>query len=291
MGYFSVYAQDSNTQILSNQIQETGLPYIQNYTPSDYDAFDQNWSAVQDSLGIMYFANGDGILTYNGVSWGLIELPNQSTVFSLASDEEGRIYVGAIGEIGYLEINSKGQLEYVSLLSKIGKEHFDMGRIRSIHFTEGEVFFTSNTYIFKWDGVKFETWKNSKYSHLFLVNDILFKREEGKGLMEYKNNKFELVAHGGLFSDKMVYAILPYNEDFLVATKDQLYIFDGSFFAEFTTNAPKFFLDNTIYCGVDLKDGTFALGSLKKGILILNHKGEKKVILSQKGLLRSNGDF
>lgn len=47
---------------------EVGLPYIQNYLPEDYgNAYPQTWGVVQDSLGILYFANGTGVLMYDGI--------------------------------------------------------------------------------------------------------------------------------------------------------------------------------------------------------------------------------
>ncbi len=92
--------------VQSQKNSEAGLPYIQNYSPDEYDAFAQNWGAVQDSLDIIYFANGDGVLSYDGVTWDLIELPNKATVFSLALSSKGEIYVGAGNELGYLEPDS-----------------------------------------------------------------------------------------------------------------------------------------------------------------------------------------
>jgi signal transduction histidine kinase/ligand-binding sensor domain-containing protein/CheY-like chemotaxis protein len=47
--------------VRSQSLSETGLPYIQNYTPNDYNAFDQNWSSAQDYLGIKYFTLEDGL--------------------------------------------------------------------------------------------------------------------------------------------------------------------------------------------------------------------------------------
>ncbi len=287
--YFVANAQLN--QLPSTHNSELGLPLTQNYTPSEYGAFDQNWDVTQDSLGIMYFANGDGVLTYDGVNWELIELPNLSTVFSLFITETGRIYVGGIDELGYLESNDMGKLQYVSLIPKIKKHFSEMGIIWKICAVDDNVFFISEKYILTWDGVKFEGTDNMGGDRIFSVNNILFKREKGKGLMEYKMNRFELVSHGALFSDKRIYSILPYNEDFLLITKDKLFIFNRKTIVEFITNVPQFFRGNKIHCAVDLKNGTFALGSINKGILILNQQGEKQAILTKSGTLISNSIY
>jgi len=292
MCYFLAYAQDTNKEIFSIQTQEIGYPYIQNYSPVDYNAFDQNWGAVQDSLGVMYFANGDGVLTYDGVNWNLIQLPKKVSVFSLAKGKNSRIYVGAIDELGYIESNKEGLLIYTSLLPKLIKKYHDFGRIGSVCATSKGLFFTSKKYIFKWDGEKFDYWDNSGDSYIFNVHNTVLKRIEGKGLTEYKNNQFKLISNGELFATNKVYSILPYKEnEFLVTTRDKLFLYNGVDFIEFKTDIPDFFTDNTIYTGVALNNGSFAFGSLNKGILILDNKGQKKVVLSQKELLRSNVVF
>ena len=74
----------SCSQILfsQNTSRELGIPYMRNYTPKDYDAFAQNWAIVQDKRGVMYFGNGNGVLEYDGVSWRLIRLAQESVAAS-----------------------------------------------------------------------------------------------------------------------------------------------------------------------------------------------------------------
>ena len=88
----------ANTLLAQNTI---GLPTIINYSKQQYNAGRQNWGMVQDKKGIMYFANNDGLLTFDGVFWQLYPLPNKTVVRSLAIDAAGRIFVGAQGEIGF----------------------------------------------------------------------------------------------------------------------------------------------------------------------------------------------
>lgn len=102
----SIYGQVKN---------EAGQLPVYYFSPKDYNALEQNWDIAQDNRGIMYFANNHGILEYDGVEWRMIRVSNGSTVKSLASDINGRIYAGAQDEFGYLESDSIGQLTYISL--------------------------------------------------------------------------------------------------------------------------------------------------------------------------------
>ena len=273
----------------SQQHSEAGLPYIQNYSPDEYGAFFQNWGAVQDSLDIIYFANGDGILSYNGASWNLLELPGLVSPNAITSTKKGTIFLGGIDEIGYLNSDEIGQLSYVSLLSKLPEKFHDFSRIRSVNSTKDGVFFSSKKYIFKWDGNEFISWENSGDPLLFLARNTIFKRIQGKGLTAFKNDKFKLVPEGAMFADIKIRAVLPYKKNsYLIATDDELYIFDGTRFERFETDVPDFFTDNGISCGIALNSNTFAFGSFKKGVLILDDKGLKKEMLSKKGIFQSN---
>ncbi|MDE3741327.1 hybrid sensor histidine kinase/response regulator transcription factor [Maribacter polysaccharolyticus] len=273
----------------SQNVSETGLPYIQNYSPDEYGAFIQNWGAVQDSLGIIYFANGDGILSFNGASWKLLELPGLVSPNAIVSTKKGTVFLGGIDEIGYLDSDEIGQLSYVSLLSILPEKFHDFNRIRSIYSVADDVFFSSEKYIFKWDGIKFKIWENSGDPLLFLARNTIFKRIHGEGLTAYNKGDFELVSQGAMFANIKIRAVLPYKKNsYVIATNNQLYIYDGTRFERFETNVPEFFNDNVISCGIALNPNTFAFGSFKKGVLILDDKGLKKVMLSKKGIFQSN---
>ncbi|MCD6090001.1 MAG: hypothetical protein J7J72_00740, partial [Bacteroidales bacterium] len=54
---------------LNAQVKEIGTPFIKNYPRKITQAGQQNWMIDQDSSGIMYFANNDGLLEFNGIDW------------------------------------------------------------------------------------------------------------------------------------------------------------------------------------------------------------------------------
>jgi len=103
----------------SQQVSETGLPYIQNYSPADYNAVSQNWSIVQSKEGLIYVGNNEGVLEYDGVSWRIISLPNFARCAALGITKDNKIYVGGENELGYLEPDDAGQLQFTSLKDKL----------------------------------------------------------------------------------------------------------------------------------------------------------------------------
>ena len=88
--------------VLKGYNQNTiALPEIINYTKRLYNAGTQNWKIAQDQQGILYFANNEGLLTFDGGFWKKYPVSNGTIVRSLAFGRDGRIYIGAQGEIGF----------------------------------------------------------------------------------------------------------------------------------------------------------------------------------------------
>jgi len=121
-----------------------GIPNIVNYTRQAYTAGSQNWNVVQDKNGIMYFANNDGMLSFDGSSWRLYKLPNKTIARSIAIGEDNRIYIGGQGEIGYFYPGPTGELEYTALNNLLSPADNDFADIWNICFYQRHVFFRAN---------------------------------------------------------------------------------------------------------------------------------------------------
>lgn len=53
------------------------MPIISYYNSFTYHYGMQNWCCTQDDRGIMYFANNNGVLSFDGYSWRTIALPSK----------------------------------------------------------------------------------------------------------------------------------------------------------------------------------------------------------------------
>src|ERR1700683_1402417 len=94
-----------------------GIPEIINYTKSMYNGGTQNRGIVQDTNGVMYFANYEGMLTFDGTTWKSYPLPNKTVVRSVAIGSDNRIYAGGQDDFGYFSPDNNGRLVYTSLKS------------------------------------------------------------------------------------------------------------------------------------------------------------------------------
>ena len=153
-----IYPFISQAQEISQE-SERGLSFIQNINPKEYKAHAQNWSVTQDNRGIVYIGNGNGLLEYDGSTWRVIPMPNKSVVRSVDIDREGKIYVGAHAELGYLSPDSIGVMHFYSLLDHIGIENRNFNNVWNVHTTPQGTYFRTSSHLFLWSDKHMEVWK------------------------------------------------------------------------------------------------------------------------------------
>ncbi|HUL53577.1 MAG TPA: two-component regulator propeller domain-containing protein, partial [Opitutaceae bacterium] len=112
---------------------------------------------AQDRDGVLYFGS-DVLLQYNGAMWKGFPIGNNPEVFGLAVDEQGRIWLGGRGIVGYCDKDPAGLLHYTSLLSRLPAEHRDQLTIWGVQVTSRGVVFAASNKIIRWDGKSFRIW-------------------------------------------------------------------------------------------------------------------------------------
>lgn len=283
---------------------EHGLPTIRNYLPREYGADIQNWAIIQDDRGIMYIGNNIGVLEYDGVTWRLIRLPNRSVARSFAKDKEGRIYVGGVNELGYLEPDSTGRLGFHSLLSHIPASCLPFGDVwQSINTPDG-IYFLTFQYLFRWspETGEMKVWQSSTSFHSsFYVNDTFYLRQWDVGLVELKGDSLVLIPGGEQFADERIYIMLPFPEGgtpgasgtsnrILVVTRTRgMFLFDGTSFTPFRTEADDFIRRELSYApGLVLRDGRIVINTITGGAAIIDHEGRLLQIIDKSTGLQNN---
>src|SRR5277367_4068266 len=112
-----------STSIVQGQ-NPIGIPDIINFYKSSYNAGTENRSIVEDQNGIMYFANLEGLLSFDGSSWKLYSLPNKTIVRSIAMGKDNRIYAGGQDDLGYFSPDRNGKLYFTSLKTLLAKKDY-----------------------------------------------------------------------------------------------------------------------------------------------------------------------
>ena len=280
---------------------ETGLPFIRNYSPKECRQHDQNWAIIQDLRGVMYFGNSSGLLEYDGASWRLIQMPNASTVRSLARDQIGRIYVGAVGEFGYMAPDSIGQMRFVSLLNLVPSPDRTFVDVWRTHVAPEGVYFQTSTQLFRYlpERSLIKVWKpGTSFQLSFLVRGRLYIRQREFGLQQMvtvdspAGDSLRLVYGEERLAQENISFMLPYDEKrILLGTRTQgLFLYDGISCQPLNTKIDAFLRGNRLYIGVLLPEGPAwaALATLDGGMAIIDQRGRLLQLLDKGAGLQDN---
>lgn len=287
-----------NAFLFGEVFAQPGQPFIRNFSPKENKGHPQNWSAIRDKRGVMYFGNTSGVLEYDGVSWRLIKTTKFSTVRSFAMNQEGTIFVGASNDFGYLSPDPTGKMEFVSLLGFVNPEDREFFNIWKTHSTADGIYFQSISKLFRWKNNKITVWEVENYFHRSeVVRGELYLVQINTGLMKMHNDSLMSIPGGKFFNNGRVYIILPFGDNkMLLGTQKSLFIYNSlvnndSIITPFETQADSFFLKNQIYSGTLLHDGTYAISTLQGGAAIIDSTGNFKKLLDKSMGLPDNMIF
>lgn len=280
-----------NVLPLEAQYKPLGSPTITNFSRSDYQAGTQNWTIRQDKRGIMYFANNKGLLEFDGTTWQIFPLPNGTIVRSLMFDKD-KLYIGGQNELGYMEFDQKGKNIFTSLTPLIPPELRSFEDIWKIFLQEDEVFFCSEKAVFQLSGKTIKVIKpnNGRFENFFQLAGKIYIQEKEKGLYSLEKGRLIPLADGTKFSDQRIIAMLPHSESqYLIITLAQgLFIMDSEGIRPLETEVSDFLKTYQAYCGIQLNDGRYAIGTIQNGLLIINREGTASLHLNHEKGLQNN---
>ncbi len=192
-----------------------GIPQIINYNKNDFKAGTQTWDIDQDLKGRMYFANNEGLLTYDGVFWKLHPLPNKTIMRSIAIDKKGIVYAGGQGEMGYFIPNERGFLRYVSLTPMLPSRERSFADVWDIEIIGESVFFrASDRMIMEWKNNAFSLHPPiSKWQFMKKMGTTLYAQDQEKGLYAFQNNIWRPMKNNQLLTGSILSGMIQTERD------------------------------------------------------------------------------
>ncbi len=126
-----------------SEAQYGKLPLV-NYSREDMGrAHSQNRAVAQTENGLIYVANVNHVLEYDGNTWSKIELVDGAKCYYVF-EWNNEVYVGGYNTFGKLVSTDKNQKKYVAVNSNFK----DFGEVWKVEAWEDEVFFMSSKTIF-----------------------------------------------------------------------------------------------------------------------------------------------
>ncbi|MGM0463275.1 MAG: SpoIIE family protein phosphatase [Bacteroidota bacterium] len=265
-----------------------GERQVFNYSTMNTPGVEQNWCIVRDSRGVMYFGNQDnGVITYDGNSWARIEIQNNPRVLSLETDSAGYIYVGAASEFGYLSPDSKGQMAYTSLLTRLDSAEADnLGVVYSILVDGDSVIYSTNKKFFVYypESGNLNVIDHSEayrtVNLIWKVDGRIIAGDNTAGLVELKGNELVPMEGGDFFAYTLVRSVIPGREEgeLFVGTYNKGIILYNYLTGEVNEDiidaeVNRELKEYKLYQGVALSDDRFAVSTTTNGVYIFDTGG------------------
>ncbi|MBI2840724.1 MAG: hypothetical protein HYX75_20595 [Acidobacteria bacterium] len=294
------------------QVPDLGAPFITNYETEQYKAASQNWAAVQDRRGVMYFGNSNGILEFDGLRWQLIPVPGNTFVRGLASGPDGTIYYGSNDDLGYLDVSPTGRISAVSLREAIPKAEGAFNDVWQVESCADGIYFLTRSRIFRYHGGKI-TALLGKYStsQACVLNGTLFYADHEKGICLLDGDKVVPIPQlAGVYNGKHV-TLAPFSRNELLVGRitgdfrriDLSALWDETsqrydttrpaptdMVQAFPTELDALLKESqaTLYRLVPLGPDAFAIATIKAGIITFDRTGKILRAINKDGGLLEN---
>jgi len=262
------------------------IPDVLNFTTKDYNGHSINYDIEQDSSGIIYIANAYGVLEYDGRSFRKIPLIHGKSAISLARDGSGKIFVGSSSEFGCLEKDSTEKTYFKSLKNFIPGDK-EINEVFDTYWFDDAIYFACSKSIYRLKNKKIEIVKG--FSKTTLIEDLalikgkLIYWESGKGLGQVNGLKASIIHEDK--ETRSVREIQMINNNFAIFGSFGIKLIDQS---KSLSNTSLTLSNADVSSVIKLNNDAFLIGTVKKGIYLMNSNGELKRHLTTKQGLQAN---
>ena len=266
------------------------LPFVENFTKSDYSGDNQVWNVAQGNDNAMYFANNQYFLRYNGVKWEKYTLPNKTIIRSIFIDGD-KIYSGSYKEFGYWK-RVEGKMKYYSL-SK-GKNIFygssDNEEIWKIFKLDGKIYFQTFNEIFIHDDSNTTKLKfPSQVSYCYVVDKQIYVATVKNGIYILQGNKFIKKENWTALENNVVHNMQKHKGKIYFFTKNNgVFIEENNALVRWNHPLNDIVKKEVLVTANFVDDRTLVIGTGLHGIYILNLDDNSYINLNRKNALKNN---
>ncbi|MGB5821274.1 MAG: triple tyrosine motif-containing protein [Saonia sp.] len=267
------------------------LPPIENFTPIDYGAENQNWAISQSKEKDIYIANNSGLLEFNGAQWKLYHSPNRSEIRSVRAIDDV-IYTGCYMEFGYWKRDEFHGLKYYSLSENSKTPLLEDEVFWNILEYDDWVLFQSlqRIYIYNTTDESINVIdSNSTRAQIFDFDDSVYFQKINQGIFRIDNGTSVLVSAHPIVKKNIVVGIFRVNNLPLILTEQgTFYFLDGDNLIPWKTKIDTELTAFSVYSSIQLRDNSIVLGTISNGIYHIDDKGEILQKINQEKGLNNN---
>ncbi|MEA3447045.1 MAG: adenylate/guanylate cyclase domain-containing protein [Bacteroidota bacterium] len=261
-----------------------GEPKITNFKSHDYGYESQNYEALQAENGLMYFSNTNGILEYDNTNWNILRFTGVPHMDIGCSQQ---IFVGSYNQVGYLKNTRKGT-EFVSIVEN---NDVDIPQIRTVVAFCGEVFFASDTCLFRYANEKLTCYQQfTNKIKVFKTKKQMYLWAGGEGLYKYENKQFKHISEADPFKHDGINSLCLFNNKLIIKPKRSkgLYEISNNNLTRIHTQVDSLLDESKVSKLVNYNNKYLLAATKINGIFIINKQGQLVFHLNKASGLADN---
>jgi AraC family chitin signaling transcriptional activator len=267
-----------------HSVHSLNNPPILKYDAEEYAAGNQNWMIHQLPNNDIVVGNEYGLLIYNGGQWKLYKTPNHSFIRSVCVFGD-KIYTGSFRDFGYWERNVNGQYYYTSISEELGLSLKKDEQFWNVLINDNQVLFQSLNQIYEYKPILNEV-KVIKAPYgvnkLFKLGTNLYFQNFNWDIYQILNSKPVLYYPGNKLPHSEIIKMFSTDHGIKFITKEHgFYYRDNDVFKKWDIPGSEYLEPGDFFSAIQLKNGDFALGTITRGVIILDKEGAFKLQLDQ----------
>lgn len=263
--------------------------YIINYNKDLYGNGSQIWQIKSFSNRWMFFANQNGLVQFDGATWGLYPIHNGTCIRSIyPSFSQKRIYVGGINEFGYFAPNQNGKLTYTCLSEQLHGIQNVLGNIWNIFESDHALYVVGDSKILKCIDGKYSLIDPKIKIDCSGISNGAVYIGTSHGIYVLAGRSVLPMQSASILKNKRIRSILSYGNKVLIVTAfDGVYCYDGQSTYPFITGMESFLKQNEIFCAA-ISGDQFAAGSIRSGMATVNLRNHDVKYFNEKNGMQNN---
>lgn len=247
------------------------IPHIWSIERSVYGGEHQNWMIAEDRQGLLYVANSDGVLIFNGFDWQLVPLTGNGRARAVFLGQDGRVYASGFECFGYIDRGIPSRPVYVPIADSLLRGSNE--EIWSIYGTDSTILFQSFAKVFLYDYDSIQS--VDLPSNVVLgasVDQQFYVPKIRQGLYQLDRGQLvELAGSDQLPESSKISGILSGEQPrkLLIATQNHgLYTYSNGIYTAWNGELNDQLKSQQINRLTRLKDGGLAIGTISDGLYI-----------------------
>lgn len=247
---------------------EIGRPILRHYAPGEHLRGRASQRVVQDGSGLVYLANDNGLLTYDGAIWANLPLTDDAAgIRQFAVAEDGTVYLAGAGVLGFMRGSGK-EAGFVSLQEELPPGARNIDEMRCAVAIGRTVYFSDDEKILIWrEGrftvIPYPTVPRAQGTRLHRVGDTVYATALDRPLVRVVRGMVETVADDPVLRENRIVTIEAGADGtwrLLTAERGFFQVGAGGEVTRWETPMNSWLAGRRVFCALRLPDGSRVVG-------------------------------